>query len=96
MIPTAARVCTQQPQPMVHSEKKLDVRSFETGNREYPSVSSPVQGVYEYRRTSVDSVNDEDDDTTLSVSSADEFVFKQDLANLDTMIARLQDSLRSR
>ena len=36
------------------------------------------------------------DDVSLSLSSADEFVFKQELANLDTVIARLQDSLRSK
>lgn len=93
MVSTAARVYTHQPQTMVHSDEELDVRSLETGNREYDNVRSSVQGM-EYRRTSIDSVND--DDTTISVSSADEFVFKQELANLDTMIARLQDSLRSK
>ena len=36
------------------------------------------------------------DDVSLSLSSGDEFVFKQELANLDTVIARLQDSLRSK
>ena len=87
-------VHTHQPQTMVHSDEELDVRSLETGNREYDdNVQSSVEGM-EYRRTSIDSVND--DDTTISVSSADEFVFKQELANLDTMIARLQDSLRSK
>jgi hypothetical protein len=93
MVSTAARVYTHQPQTMVHSDEELDVRSLETGNREYDNVRSSVQGM-ECRRTSIDSVND--DDTTISVSSADEFVFKQELANLDTMIARLQDSLRSK
>ena len=29
-------------------------------------------------------------------ASTDEFVFKQELANLDTVIARLQDSLRDK
>ena len=93
MVSTAARVYTHQPQTMVHSDEELDVRSLETGNREYDNVRSSVQDM-ECRRTSIDSVND--DDTTISVSSADEFVFKQELANLDTVIARLQDSLRSK
>lgn len=38
--------------------------------------------------------DDSTDDVSLSPSSADEFVFKQELSNLDTVIARLQDSLR--
>ena len=83
----------QVPKSIAHSDEELDVRMLQSGNREYTNVSSPVQGI-EYRRTSIYSVNE--DDTTISVSSADEFVFKQELANLDTMIARLQDNLRSK
>ena len=76
---------------MVHSDEELDIRG---DNREYPRISSPAEGRHDYRRTSIDSVKD--DETTISVSSADEFVFKQELANLDTVIARLQDSLRNK
>lgn len=83
----------QVHQSIVHLDEELDVRTLQSGNREYTNVSSPVEGI-EYRRTSTGSVNE--DDTTISVSSADEFVFKQELANLDTMIARLQDNLRSK
>ena len=83
----------QVQKSMAHSDEELDVRTLQSGNREYTNVSPPVQGM-KYRRTSIDSVNE--DDTTISVSSADEFVFKQELANLDTMIARLQDNLRSK
>lgn len=35
-------------------------------------------------------------DSSTDDASADEFVFKQELANLDTVIARLQDSLRDK
>ncbi|XP_028402839.1 coiled-coil domain-containing protein 14-like isoform X2 [Dendronephthya gigantea] len=78
------------------SEKELDLASLQTGNREYDNISSPVSRM-ESSKEIIDSVvNDNDDDTTISVSSTDEFVFKQELANLDTMIARLQDSLRKK
>ena len=83
----------QVQKSIAHSDEERDVRTLQSGNREYTNVSSPVQGI-EYRRTCIDSVNE--DDTTISLSSADEFVFKQELANLDTMIARLQDNLRSK
>jgi hypothetical protein len=88
---TQARVFTDHPPTKVHSDEELDIRG---DNREYPRVSSPVQGRMGYRRISIDSAKD--DETTISVSSADEFVFKQELANLDTVIARLQQSLRSK
>ena len=88
---TQARGYADQPPSMVHSDEEFDIRG---DNREYPRISSPVQGRHDYRRTSIDSVKD--DETTISVSSADEFVFKQELANLDTVIARLQDSLRNK
>ena len=81
----------QVHQSVVHSDEELDVQTLQSGNREYTNVTS--RGI-KYRRTFIDSVNE--DDTTVSVSSGDEFVFKQELANLDTMIARLQDNLRSK
>ena len=88
---TQARCYADQPPSMVHPDEELAIRG---DNREYPRISSPVQGRHDYRRTSIDSVKD--DETAISVSSADEFVFKQELANLDTVIARLQDSLRNK
>ena len=93
MVRTTARV--HPPETLVvDSDEELDIRTLQTGNREYISnTSSPVQSKGD-RRTSIDNVSN--DDTTISVSSADEFVFKQELANLDTIIARLQDSLRSK
>ncbi|XP_046860292.1 coiled-coil domain-containing protein 14-like [Xenia sp. Carnegie-2017] len=57
-------------------------------NREYTSPSRV------YRRMSVDSIANDEADTIMSVSSTDEATFKQDLANLDSMITRLQNSLK--